>query len=91
MANHSIGCYDLISGEFAQQPETNQAGHFMKMTGLVFRESMQELYSAGLDGMILRWSSAFPGFMQASPQQHQHLQGGHLSDADWESDADDFF
>jgi hypothetical protein len=33
----------------------------MKITGLVFRESAQEMYSASHDGMLLKWSSTPAG------------------------------
>mmetsp|Transcript_9851 Transcript_9851/g.12860 ORF Transcript_9851/g.12860 Transcript_9851/m.12860 type:complete len:96 (-) Transcript_9851:464-751(-) len=49
----SIGSFNLISGK-QQQTLTN--GHFQPVTALVYRRTSQELYTAGRDGLILKWS-----------------------------------
>lgn len=70
----SVGCFDVNTGRpvgFA--PRWN--GHFMRITGLALRESTQELFSVGLDGLFLRWKprkntniASRPGRSDASAQ-----------------------
>ncbi len=88
----SLAAFDLASGEAL--PMTSQlahCGHFMKITGLVFRESVQEMYSASHDGMLLKWSSSPAGAdrdddgSEDQGQQSRGARGGRdAGDDEWD-------
>ena len=101
MANQSICCFDLLSGNGINPTESTtgsglaETGHFMKITALAFRETYQELYSSSRDGMILRWSSHFPCqtprisnriTREERCEPEEQAEADKLSD--WESDID---
>jgi DNA excision repair protein ERCC-8 len=89
----SLAAFDLASGEAL--PMTGQlahAGHFLKITGLVFRESAQEMYSASQDGLLLKWASSPPGVGRDDDGDEDQGQGRGARarrdspDDDWDDD-----
>mmetsp|Transcript_27009 Transcript_27009/g.43506 ORF Transcript_27009/g.43506 Transcript_27009/m.43506 type:complete len:451 (+) Transcript_27009:581-1933(+) len=97
-AGASVGVFDLLSGKAVPSKQLEH-GHFMQITSLVLRESMQELYSAGQDGLILRWGHPTkppdPDEYKTVPEQSVPIQS-HMNPhdrdegySDWESAVDD--
>ncbi|GBG32047.1 DNA excision repair protein ERCC-8 [Hondaea fermentalgiana] len=66
----SIGCFDVHTGHPANFAP-RWSGHFMRITGLALRESTQELFSVGIDGLLLRWVPQRRARKSARPE-HGH-------------------
>mmetsp|Transcript_10675 Transcript_10675/g.18861 ORF Transcript_10675/g.18861 Transcript_10675/m.18861 type:complete len:460 (-) Transcript_10675:46-1425(-) len=98
-AGNSVGCFDVFSGEYLEHShEMSNSGHFMRVTGLQFRETFQELYSCGLDGLLLRWTAKNSHFPQDQGNSDSDVRdSASLSDLeqngeemlDWTSDIDE--
>jgi len=76
-----IGCFEVQTGNpVAHVPKLD--GHFMKITSLSIRESTQELFSVGQDGLMLRWSQG----NEETSEEEEVKELGEADEDEWNSD-----